>query len=151
MIVYRIEKQKYCTVKIPRGSLFEEGRWSTPYMWVVYTSQSVSLAKLETLANCGARLPKNRVTRAFEILDDAPIARLSVDQLPLNWNNVPYPAELSYFVRLKMQEAKYVALMVPSALSFTEYNVLIFPEHPEYEKYVQEVFQIPTHFDPRLK
>lgn len=120
-------------------------------MWVVYTSENIALAKLETLANTGQIIPKNRVLRVMEIKDDAPIVNISPDDLPANWSEVPYPNNLAGSIRQVIASGAYVAAIVPSVQSVRERNFLLFPDFPDFNKYVKQVEVIEEYFDRRLK
>lgn len=151
MLVYKIEKEKYKNVFPPRGSLYSEGRWNRKDMWVVYTSESIALAKLEMLANSGSTLPTNRIVRSIEIKENAPIVEISTKDLPSNWAATPYPKNLASIIRKIIDSKSYVAAFVPSSQSQRERNFLLFPDFPEFDKYAKELDSEYEDFDPRLK
>lgn len=151
MKVYRIDKKKYQAIFPPTGSLFSNGRWNTRGMWVVYTSENIALAKLETLANTGSKIPEDRFIRVIEVKDDAPIVEITVDDLPANWSHSPYPKDLAGKIKAVMETAEFVGAIVPSAQSLREKNLLLFPDFPEFKKCVKEIDQFEEFFDPRLK
>jgi RES domain-containing protein len=151
VFVYRIEKEKYQHTFPPRGSLFAEGRWSRKGMWVVYTSETVSLAKLEALANSGSKLPANRYLTTIEIKDSAPIIQISQQDLPADWNQVPFRRNLSQFIQPVIESRAYVAIMVPSIHSPNEHNFLLLPDHPQFGGYITLVSSERMGFDNRLK
>ncbi len=151
MKVYRIEKIEFKDESPPRGSLNVPGRWSTTDMWVVYTSENIALAKLETLANCGSKIPEHRVLRIFEIDDRAPMVEISENDLPDNWNAIPYPSELASIIKGIIESKKFVSAIVPAVQSRYENNILLFPDFPDFNKYVMEVDVNEEYFDSRLK
>ena len=151
MLVYRIEKAKYKDIFPSRGSLFVEGRWNRRGMWVVYTSETVALAKLEALANSGSKLPNNRYLTTIELDDQSPVVDIPTESLPKDWNRVPYPRALAYMIKQVIDEKTYVAALVPSIHSPMERNVLLFPDHPEFSGYVKFAGAAPVGFDSRLK
>lgn len=151
MLVFRIEKKKYRATYPPLGSRFANGRWSTKDLWVVYTSENIALAKLETLANSGSRIPQNRFILTLEINDDTPLAEITVNELPANWHAYPYPKQLAEMVKDIIANQRYVGVIVPSVQSPRERNILLFPEHPEFGKYVAKLDETDEYFDPRLK
>ena len=151
MLVYKIEKAKYKDVFPPPGPLYSDGRWNRKYMWVVYTSESIALAKLETLANSGIKVPKNRILRIIEIKDDAPIIEVTTDDLPSNWAATPYPKGLANVISRIIESKSFVAAIVPSVQSQRERNILLFPDFPEFKVCVKEVETVQEYFDPRLK
>ena len=56
--------------------------------------------------------------------------RVSVDQLPVNWQQYPYPTQLSQLTENWLREGKTWIMRVPSAQSPIEYNYLFNPQHP---------------------
>lgn len=143
MLVYRIEKAKYRKVSPPRGSLFAEGRWNRRGMWVVYTSETAALAKLEALANSGSKLPDNRCLFSIEIKDDAPVVEITPEDLPKDWYSVPYKKSLANYVQQIIRSESYVAAIVPSIHSPKECNILLIPDYPEFDQYVRLVSSEP--------
>ena len=151
MLVYKIDKKKYKNIFPPKGSLYSEGRWNKKGMYVVYTSESVSLAKLETLANTGIKIPKNRVLRIISVDDASPLIQITTKDLPKDWQAIPYPSKLSYIIKDIINAGTFVGAIVPSALSHRDNNILLFPEFKDFKKYVKEVEIEDEYFDPRLK
>jgi len=151
MLVYRIDKKKYNDTFPPKGSIYGEGRWNTKGMFVVYTSESVSLAKLETLANSGSKIPKNRVLRIIEIADSSPLIQITVKDLPKGWQSIPYPKNLSSIIKKIIDSGDYVGVIIPSVQSPRDNNVLLFPDFKDFRKYVKEIESEDEYFDPRLK
>lgn len=150
MEVYRIEKKTYKDIFPPRGSLFSAGRWNTKGMWVVYTSDSVALAKLEILANSSI-IPKNRFLRVIEIKEDTPMIELTLKDLPEDWNSYPYPPVLPKHIKAIIDTGRFAGAIVPSVQSPREKNILLFPDFPDFKKYVKEIEQSEELFDGRLK
>ncbi len=151
MLVYRIEKAKYQQVFPPRGSLFAEGRWNRRGMWVVYTSETVALAKLEALANSGSKLPDNRCLVTIEIKDDAPVVEITPEDLPKELYSVPYKKNLASYTHRVIDSQSYIAAIVPSIHSTVECNILLFPDYPKFDQYVRLVSSEPEGFDAPLK
>ena len=151
MRIYRIEKEKYKDVFPPRGSLYVEGRWNRRGMWVVYTSETASLAKLEALANSGSKLPQNRYLVTIELKDDAPVVEITKEDLPKHWNKVPFQSNLAPYIQQIIESGAYVAALVPSIHSPVECNILLFPDHGKFDQYVKLVAAEPEGFDSRLQ
>ncbi len=120
-------------------------------MWVVYTSETVALTKLEALANSGSRLPSNRYLITIEIDDKAPVVEISQEELPDDWYSIPYRKKLSNYIQQIIDSRMYVAAIVPSIQSPKEKNILLFPDYPKFDKYVKLVESEPELFDFRLK
>lgn len=151
MLMYRIEKAKYAAVFPPRGSLFSEGRWNRKGLWVVYTSETIALAKLEALANSGSKLPENRYLSTIEIDDQAPVVKINQKDLPADWHSVPYKKNLAQYTQQIIDSQSYAGAIVPSIHSPKEHNILLFPDYPEFNTYVRLISSEPEGFDARLK
>lgn len=126
MRVYRIEKKSRATVWPSQGALFSEGRWHKQGFWIVYCSETVSLAKLEILANSKS-LPKERVLLEISIDQKASIKEVTLESLPDDWMAVPYPRALHTLTENLLKTGQYIALKVPSRQSPREYNYLLYP------------------------
>ena len=151
MLLYRIEKAQYKDIFPPRGSLFAEGRWNRRGMWVVYTSETVALAKLEALANSGSKLPENRYLNVIELKEQAPVVQIKEKDLPGDWARVPFRKSLATYIDQIIDSKLFVAALVPSIHSPVEKNVLLFPDHVEFHQYVKLISGEPLGFDQRLK
>lgn len=119
-------------------------------MWVIYSSESVALAKLETLANSNF-LPKNRYLSIIEVSDDAPLLEIKVKDLPSNWYAWPYPSRLADMIREIIDSDEYAGAIVPSAQSPRDSNILLFPDFSYFNDYVSEKERSDELFDERLK
>lgn len=149
MILYHLEKEKYAHVWPPEGSLFAAGRWNKPGDWVIYTSPTISLAKLEILAN-ESQLPVQRVCMTLLVDDAATIWEVRPDELPDNWFEKPYPAQLSQLTAAFLR-SNHLLMRIPSAQSYREYNYLIHVRHRQFHQWVELLEVRPEPFDPRLK
>lgn len=149
MILYHLEKEKYGHVWPPEGSLFAAGRWNKPGDWVIYTSPTIALAKLEILAN-ESQLPVSRVCMTLLVDDMANVWEVEPDRWPANWHEKPYPAELTAFTAEFLRSGQLL-MKVPSAQSFREHNYLIHVRHPRFHQLVELLEVRPEPFDPRLK
>lgn len=152
MTLYHIEKSKYQKVWPPEGTLHAEGRWNKPGQWLIYTSPTVSLAKLEVLAN-DALIPIKRVCLTIEVLiknKDDDIFLVDSTDLPENWFKKPYPQNLGNWTAIFLASKKLL-MSVPSAQSHREVNYLINVRHPDFWERVKLADASPEPFDSRLK
>ena len=94
MILYHLDKWKYRNTWPPEGTLHADGRWNKPGQWIIYTSPTISLAKLEILANDN-NLPIKRVCMTIELPDSIDVFEVDINTLPDNWMDKPYPPQLS--------------------------------------------------------
>ena len=150
MELYHIEKAKHKDMWPPKGILFTEGRWNRRGQWTIYTSTSIALAKLETIANDN-NLPIKRVVMTLSVSADALVTEVDKSKLPDYWNKKPYPQELAAFTQEFLKAKIYLMLKVPSAQSFRENNYLINVEHPGFNTWVKLTDTSPEYFDYRLK
>ncbi|MEN8248884.1 MAG: RES family NAD+ phosphorylase [Bacteroidota bacterium] len=149
MILYHLEKKKYADVWPPEGTLFAEGRWNKPGQWVIYASSTISLAKLEILANENSFSIK-RVCMTIEVSEEATIFNIKKNQLPFDWHNKPYPVGLADLTSRFLASGKLL-MQVPSAQSYTESNYLINVRHQKFYSFVKLKKVQDEPFDPRLK
>ncbi|MBC6989928.1 RES family NAD+ phosphorylase [Hymenobacter sp. BT491] len=149
MLLYRLGKQARIRDLSGSGGLYAPARWHTKGTQILYTSEHLSLAKLEVLANASS-LPQNYYALTLEIPDDASVRQVTVAELPANWQEIPYPQELAEISRLWILEGRYWLLKVPSAQAPSEWNYLLNPLHPDHVR-LRIVSVEPHPFDPRLK
>lgn len=145
----RLAHEKYITDLNGTGGLYGSGRWHDKGTRILYTAETFSLAKLETLAN-STFIPKNYAVICIEIPDDIIIKELTVEGLPDNWASFPHPKELKEFAQDWITENRHLVMRVPSVHSPYEWNYLINPLHPDHRR-LTIVENKPHPFDPRLK
>jgi len=137
MKVFRIVLDKYSHEISGKGAAVFGGRWNSPGVEMVYTSEHRSLALCEILVH----LTKKKKKEDYRILcidipDKYSIETLDVDKVAPDWN--------LYAGKAKAQEAgddfihneKHLAIKVPSVIIPQEYNVLVNPYHPKF-RYVK--------------
>ena len=150
MLLFHLEKAKYRNVWPPRGTLFADGRWNRAGQWILYTSPTIALAKLEILANEN-RLPVERVVMTIDVNEKAPVLELTDAKLSAEWMKKPVPPGLHPFTREWLEENHHLLIAVPSAQSQREKNYLIHVGHPRFNDWVRLVSVDPEPFDARLK
>ncbi len=129
--------------------LYGSGRWHEKGTRILYTSQTLSLAKLEVLANT-KKIPLNYSLLVLDIPDELEYKELLVKDLPSNWSSFSHPKELIVFTNEWIAEKKYLVMKVSSVHSPFEANFLINPLHPQANRLtILEV--LPHDFDDRLK
>lgn len=149
MILYHLDKWKYRMIWPPEGTLHADGRWNKPGQWLIYTSPSVSLAKLEILANENS-LPIKRVCMAIDVNVITDVFVVTLKELPDNWQKKPYPASLVNFTK-QFIDSGLQLMQVPSAQSYREHNFLINVRHLDFRKTVKLLDVADEPFDRRLK
>lgn len=157
MIVYRFIKEKYLDDPLSAdGAKKVGGRWNSPGVPMLYTSDSASTAQLEILASVGdpSVLELYRLVR-LSIPDDVwkiDIASLKDVQLSRNsdtpWDAPIHPEYTRAIGDEWIKSKQTLALLVPSSLCTLDYNVLINPEHERFSEIVSDLPNIGI--SPRL-
>lgn len=147
MILYRITTKPYINDLSGTGAMLYGGRWNAKGQRMLYTSESLSLAMLEIMANLSSKL----LTRGFYCVEldwpiEAGIETLST--LPDQWNSFPYSLST---IELGNQFLKTggACLKVPSAIISSESNYLLNPLHDDFH-HLKVVDSRPIIFDHRL-
>jgi RES domain-containing protein len=147
---WRIVKTKFTGQAFDgKGARLYGGRWNTPGVRMVYTSESLALAALEILAHLGRRSTLASYSRCAVHFGEALITSLDRSLLPASWRAYPAPAELQVIGNSWIAGETSAVLEVPSALVETESNYLINPLHPDFGSLIIEPPE-PFDFDPRL-
>jgi RES domain-containing protein len=132
------------------GAYLYGGRWNFPYTAIVYTSPTLSLAILEYLVHLDTDLvPTNVVTLSATIPDAIPIERIHVSSLPHNWRTVQIHPALQRLGTDWVNRGETAVLQVPSAIVPPEHNILLNPNHPDFER-ITWYKPTPFIFDSRL-
>ncbi len=126
------------------------GRWKHKGYPMVYASEHLSLAVLEMLVHVSAQTaPGDLISIRASLPDTVPVTELLESALPLNWKAVPAPAELQDIGTAWLKKGRTAVLVVPSAVTPRERNLLLNPKHPDM-RFLQPDSGQPFHFDPRV-
>lgn len=133
------------------GARVTGGRWNPKGVPVVYCSSSLSLATLEYFIHVDPiNAPAGpHVSFRVTVPDDVAIERLEQTRLPRDWRDYPAPASLGAFGAEWAKSLRTAVLLVPSAVTPIEDNVLLNPRHPDMVKVKRSKPQ-PFAFDPRM-
>lgn len=101
---------------------------------MLYTSSTASLAMLEMLVH-GIEARDEYCVAIIEIPEEN-ILELKESELPLEWNQYPSPSTLRSIGDNFIRENKYFVLKVPSAIVSIESNLLINPQHKDFQKII---------------
>lgn len=147
MILYRFTKDIYSHDISGGGSKKWGGRWNSPGLPVVYASCAISLSLLELLVYHSS-YEEIKVNRLMQIkVPDLSIQTLSGSSLKSNWqNDIDY---CRFIGNEFLLHKKILLLRVPSAIIPDEFNVMINPAHPAFNK-VSIVSAKIFEFDGRL-
>ncbi len=152
MFSYRISQTKYAYDRKGSGI---DGRWNSLGQYVIYTGGSLALSCLEKVVHSvGTSLYSGNFSVViFEVPDKLAVTEITNKQLvKLNpdWFkviNYPFTQQMGDAWLQKMETA---VLKVPSAIIDLEYNYLLNPAHPDYDK-IKIISVNKFTFDPRLK
>lgn len=147
---WRIVKAKYVGSAFDgEGARLNGARWNSVGTPMVYTSQSVSLAVLEMLVY----LEDTSVLSAYRLcpvsFDQTLLQVLDEKLLPANWRDPVAPTALKKMGDDWVRNRQSVVLRVPSVVVPGEYNYLVNPRHPHFEK-LEFGAPVPFEFDGRL-
>lgn len=148
MIVYRFAHRKFANDLSGTGARLKGGRWNPPGLPVIYTSESISLALLEVLANA-LTLDQLQMIRLMEI--DIPntidYQDIKLQSLKKDWyHDFDYTQWMGQEI---LKTKKTMSFRCPSAIVQREHNFLINPLHPDFKK-TKLVSSADFHFDERL-
>ncbi len=132
------------------GSLYASGRWHNQIVPMVYCSDSLALAALETFVHIGENGKQIKFV-SFEIhIPPSLILDVeNIDTLPKRWRKEPPGAITKKIGSQWIQSSTSAVLSVPSCIIPTERNYLLNPHHPDFDKVLKKE---PVHisFDARM-
>ena len=115
-----------------RGAELTGGRWNRKGTPLLYASQSVALACLETLVHLGDPLPLNRYLVQLEIPPAVWNARTRFDRVThVGWDAKPAGVVSLAWGKQWAQSLPALVAQVPSIVVPEESNVLLNPRHPD--------------------
>jgi RES domain-containing protein len=128
------------------------GRWNSPGTSMVYAAQSLSLAVLEVLVHLEAEgvLARYWVYLPLDIADGDVLSVEDYAGVPDDFATWPAPASTRRIGDRWAVQAASVALLVPSAITPGERDVLLNPAHPDFGTAVSVGSTHPLRFDSRL-
>lgn len=117
---------------------------------MVYASEHLSLAILEMFVHVSAQTaPGDLISIRASLPDAVPVTELAESALPPNWKAIPAPPEMKDIGTAWLKQGQTAVLVVPSAVSPRERNLLLNPKHPAMN-FLQADSGQPFHFDPRM-
>jgi RES domain-containing protein len=150
MRVWRLCKARYAAAAFSgEGARLYSGRWNPVGVSMVYTSTSLALASLEFFVHLDPSVaPDDLVSVSAAIPEDAIAERIETADLPADWRMTDHPA-LQQIGADWIAAKKSVALEVPSVVVDGEWNVLLNPAHPDFDKIAMDSPK-PWSFDQRM-
>ena len=150
MRCWRICSRRYVAkAATGEGAALYPGRWNSRGVRVVYASTSLALAATETFVHLQPKMqPNDLVSIEGEIPDEVKIERVDLNRLPRDWHD-PRETQARRFGDNWIRGAKTVALLVPSAAIYGEWNLLLNPAQADFRK-VKFGKPVPFKFDVRM-
>ncbi|MBN9400104.1 MAG: RES domain-containing protein ['Candidatus Kapabacteria' thiocyanatum] len=133
---WRIVKHRYAAHAMDgEGARLYGGRWNLRDTTAVYLSESLSLAALELFVHLAPEDSRLRFV-AIEVVVPADVAveTVGIGELPDDWTSEP-PLEGTQRIGTEWCESMRTAfLRIPSAIVPGEWNVLLNPRHPDWQR-----------------
>jgi RES domain-containing protein len=150
MHLFRIARLTYLADLSGTGARMFGGRWNSEGTSMLYTSSSLSLALLETLAHSNLdSIPGEFGHIMLEVPDSASQTLLPINDLPIDWRMFPAPIELQERGDRWIASGASLLLRVPSVILEVEFNWLVNPLHPEFST-IKMVRQDKLELDQRI-
>lgn len=150
MIVYRLASGSHKNDISGTGARFFGGRWNSRGMQMLYTSSSIALCTVEIAVRTPLQtLPKNYFLLKIYIPDEMAVYQLTNSLLPENWDVMPHGDATQKLGDYFLKKMDYLVMKAPSACVKGDFNYLVNPFHPEFDKLKileTQVFE----FDSRL-
>jgi len=146
---WRIVKAAHVDIAFTgEGARRTGGRWNSPGVPMVYTSEHKSLAVLEMLAHLSPGDMPRYLTFRVE-LDVVLVERWPLEKLPPRWREEMPASATRLLGDAWARESRSAAVAVPSAIIPEELNLLLNPNHPDFAK-IKIAKPTLFAFDPRL-
>ncbi|GGI28879.1 RES family NAD+ phosphorylase [Pedobacter mendelii] len=148
MFVFRITLTKYADSLVASG---RAARWNSNDIKVIYTSGSRALACLENVVHRSKLgLSTNFSVMQVEIPNSISVTEIHLKDLPKNWHDFEHMNLMQKIGNQWVKDGKTAILKVPSSIIHEEFNYLLNPNHPNFNKIkLKEV--LPFLFDDRIK
>ena len=151
MKAYRLTKLGRPKPLDAEGARQYGGRFNSPGVPMLYLSTSVAPAMLEVRVHSPVPHPNQRLVHVIEVPDDRiqTLAQLGF-ALPANWDAKPHdPALTPPLGDQWVSSGASLVMLVPSAVSPEDSNLLINPQHPEFSE-IKVLSSTPRNLDARL-
>ncbi|MEO8960451.1 MAG: RES family NAD+ phosphorylase [Ginsengibacter sp.] len=133
MTVYRITNETYKNDISGSGAALYGSRWNSKGIYLLYTSQFISLSILESLVHLRRKeIPSTQFLLHIEVPDEQAIAELSYKKIKKDWRQ-----EIDYTQWLGdqfIENKQSLIFKVPSAIVQQENNFLLNPIHHDFKK-----------------
>lgn len=149
MLVFHLGKTKFARQLTGEGAKLHGGRWNLIGTPCLYASGSKALSVLEYAANLQLEEMPDHLSITVYSLPPKSWKEFSAGNLPENWQEIPVPEETKRWGSLHLQQAKYLALKIPSVIIPSEFNFILNSLHADFKKIkIKEVH--PFSLDKRI-
>jgi len=149
MRIYRISSSEYINDLSGTGAKLFGGRWNDIGTALLYSSENVSLAILEILVHFDGFTVPNNLELLYLDIDEKLVNNFSISK----FNKIRKSDKAEYDFKLVGQNwiksKKSLALKVPSIIVKNEFNILINPNHEDFNK-LKKVKKEELDLDERL-
>lgn len=133
MMVYRIANEPYRQDISGTGAALYGARWNSVGVYLLYTSQHISLSILESLVHLPKNIfPPSQYLLHIEFPDHSEMGEISLKKLKAGWQE--QVAYTQWMGDQFIQHTKQLVLKVPSAVVPEEHNFLLNPLHADFKK-----------------
>lgn len=148
---WRISPPEYARDLSGEGARLFGARWNREGTAVIYTSESRSLATLETLVHMTyPELPRGWKIVSIGVPKSIVPKEIKISSLPPDWHHHLAPPLLAEIGTKWAVSMESLLLRVPSAVEKHEFNIIINPQHPGI-KFVNIIEVEDYVFDDRLR
>lgn len=133
--IWRLTRRQYADSAFSgEGARQYGGRFNSPGTPVVYASESLALALLETLTGLEHYHQLNSYVFFRATLSERLVSEVSEEDLPTEWDQHPPPSQSQQIGDQWADQEASVALRVPSVVVPYSFNYLLNPSHPSFEE-----------------
>ena len=129
------------------GSRLYPGRWNTASSPIIYSGANFAIALLEKLVHGGGVLPDNQHFIEITIPPSVSYERFDTKSHP-GWDGYDETICKTYGANWYLEKRSLI-LLVKSAVTKIDDNILINPEHPEFSM-LSHTLHEPVYWDARL-
>lgn len=149
--LFRLVKAKHLAQAFDgQGAKKHGGRWNEPWVLMVYTSGSLSLAAHETFVHLGyGSVSLTFIYIPVEVPDSMRIRSVKEENLPADWKMEPPPNSTKRIGTEWALGMETAVLKVSSIIIPGEFNYLLNPVHPDFTL-LKIKPALPFQFDPRM-
>lgn len=149
MKIFRVARTEFCDSS-GEGAKLYGGRWNLPGFPALYGCASIASALLERLTIDSELFASERYI-LYSIMEfncpEKLIRKISLDELPENWDNIPFRKSTQEF-GTKLLQSGIVCFAVPSVVDKTSSNYILNPASKTFSKISWEIY--PLELDKRI-